>query len=99
MPYNFVSVSEFVEAFRSFRVGKQIGDELAVSFDKARSHPAALTTDKYGLSKSEVLKANISREFLIMKRNSPVYIFRMIQVNYFLTIHLSIPLIKKSLIS
>ncbi|KAH6816231.1 pleiotropic drug resistance 12 [Perilla frutescens var. frutescens] len=79
-PYSFVSVDEFSEAFWSFHVGRQIGDELGVPFDKAKSHPAALTTNKYGLSKIQVLKANVSREFLIMKRNSPVYIFRMIQL-------------------
>ncbi|KAL0330809.1 UNVERIFIED_CONTAM: Pleiotropic drug resistance protein 1 [Sesamum angustifolium] len=79
-PYSFVSVKEFSEAFQSFHVGRKIGDELGVPFDKAKSHPAALTTNKYGLSKTEVLKACSSREFLLMKRNSAVYIFRMMQL-------------------
>ncbi|KAL0330265.1 UNVERIFIED_CONTAM: Pleiotropic drug resistance protein 1 [Sesamum radiatum] len=51
-PYSFVSVKEFSEAFQSFHVGRKIGDELGVPFDKAKSHPAALTTNKYGLSKT-----------------------------------------------
>lgn len=55
-------------------------DDLSVPFDKDKSHPSALTTDKYGLSKIEVLKACISREFILMKRNLPVYKFRMMQV-------------------
>lgn len=79
-PYTYVSDKEFSEAFQSFHVGRKLGDELAVPFDKEKSHPAALTTAKYGVSKKEVLKACVSREFLLMKRNSFVYIFKMTQV-------------------
>ena len=79
-PYNFVTVKEFAEAFQSFHVGRKLGDELATQFDKAKSHPAALTTRKYGVNKAELLKACLSREFLLMKRNSFVYIFKFIQV-------------------
>ncbi|KAK4590502.1 hypothetical protein RGQ29_020879 [Quercus rubra] len=79
-PYNFVTVKEFAEAFQSFHVGRKLGDELATQFDKAKSHPAALTTRKYGVKKAELLKACLSREFLLMKRNSFVYIFKFIQL-------------------
>ncbi|KAL0536436.1 hypothetical protein IC582_025385 [Cucumis melo] len=78
--YRFVSVEEFSEAFQSFHVGKKLGDELATPFDKSKSHPAALTTEKYGASKKELLKACISRELLLMKRNSFVYIFKLTQL-------------------
>ncbi|CAL5440389.1 unnamed protein product [Camellia sinensis] len=53
---------------------------LAIPFDKAKSHPAALTTKNYGVSKKELLKALISREYLLMKRNSFVYIFKFTQL-------------------
>ncbi|XP_073025690.1 LOW QUALITY PROTEIN: pleiotropic drug resistance protein 1-like [Primulina eburnea] len=79
-PYIYVSDKEFSEAFQSFHVGRKLGDELAVPFDKEKSHPAALTTAKYGVSKKEVLRACVSREFLLMKRNSFVYIFKMTQL-------------------
>ncbi|KAL3819063.1 hypothetical protein ACJIZ3_004968 [Penstemon smallii] len=79
-PYNYVSVKEFSEAFQSFHVGRKLGDELAVPFDKEKSHPAALTTEKYGVSKKELLKACVSREYLLMKRNSFVYVFKMTQL-------------------
>ncbi|KAL0010559.1 hypothetical protein SO802_005667 [Lithocarpus litseifolius] len=79
-PYNFVTVKEFAEAFQSFHVGQKLGDELATQFDKAKSHPTALTTRKYGVKKAELLKACLSREFLLMKRNSFVYIFKFIQL-------------------
>ncbi|XP_010249928.1 PREDICTED: ABC transporter G family member 39-like [Nelumbo nucifera] len=80
VPYFYVSVKEFADAFQSFHVGRKLGDELSVSFDRRKSHPAALTTSKYGISKKELLKACFSREWLLMKRNSFVYIFKMMQL-------------------
>lgn len=79
-PYNYVSVKEFSEAFLSFHVGRKLGDELATPFNKSKNHPAALNTKKYGISKKELLKACVAREFLLMKRNSFVYIFKLIKV-------------------
>ncbi|PSS01153.1 Pleiotropic drug resistance protein [Actinidia chinensis var. chinensis] len=78
--YRFVTAEEFTEAFQSFHVGRKLGDELAVPFDKAKSHPSALATEKYGVSKMELLKACASRQYLLMKRNYFVYIFNMIQL-------------------
>ncbi|XP_057729423.1 pleiotropic drug resistance protein 1-like [Arachis stenosperma] len=79
-PYTFVSVREFADAFRSFHIGRKLGNELATPFDKTRGHPAVLTKNKYGVSKRELLRACVSREFLLMKRNSFVYIFKMCQL-------------------
>uniref|UniRef100_A0A7N0TS87 ABC transporter domain-containing protein n=2 Tax=Kalanchoe fedtschenkoi TaxID=63787 RepID=A0A7N0TS87_KALFE len=78
--YRFVTVREFAEAFQSFHVGRKLGDELAVPYDKKNSHPAALSTDKYGVSKKELLKACTAREYLLMQRNSFVYIFKLCQL-------------------
>ncbi|KAM0861328.1 hypothetical protein ACQ4PT_045969 [Festuca glaucescens] len=78
--YRYVPVKEFAEAFQSFHVGQAIKSELAVPFGKSRSHPAALKTSKYGASMKELLKANINREILLMKRNSFVYIFKATQL-------------------
>lgn len=80
-PYSFISVQEFSEAFQSYDVGQKLGQELSTPFDKAKSHPAALTTKKYGVGKMELLKACFSRELLLMKRNSFVYIFKLSQVS------------------
>ncbi|KAK7405523.1 hypothetical protein VNO78_06905 [Psophocarpus tetragonolobus] len=79
-PYRFVTVTQFAEAFQSFHVGRKLGQELAVPFDKTKSHPAALTIEKYGINKKELLKANFTREYLLMKRNSFVYIFKLCQL-------------------
>uniref|UniRef100_A0A453KM58 ABC transporter domain-containing protein n=2 Tax=Aegilops tauschii subsp. strangulata TaxID=200361 RepID=A0A453KM58_AEGTS len=78
--YRYVPVKEFAEAFQSFHVGQAIKSELAVPFDKNGSHPAALKTSQYGASMKELLKANINREVLLMKRNSFVYIFKATQL-------------------
>ncbi|KAK5830953.1 hypothetical protein PVK06_014748 [Gossypium arboreum] len=79
-PYRFITANEFAEAFQSFHVGMKLGDELGTPFDKTKSHPASLTTQKYGVGKWELLKACIAREFLLMKRNSFVYIFKCMQL-------------------
>ncbi|KEH23973.1 drug resistance transporter-like ABC domain protein [Medicago truncatula] len=78
--YRFVTAEEFSEAFQSFHVCRRLGDELGTEFDKSKSHPAALTTKKYGVGKFELLKACSSREYLLMKRNSFVYIFQLCQL-------------------
>ncbi|KAL6569225.1 transcription factor [Orobanche hederae] len=79
-PYIFVTSKEFFEAFQSFHVGQRVGNDIATAFDKSKSHPAALTTEKYGVNKTELLKAVTAREILLMKRNSFVYIFKLFQL-------------------
>lgn len=80
-PYRFVTVKEFADAFQSFPVGKKLSDDLKIPFDKKSSHPAALSTKDYGISRKELLKASIFRELLLMKRNSFVYVFKLLQVS------------------
>ncbi|KAK2651460.1 hypothetical protein Ddye_011316 [Dipteronia dyeriana] len=89
-PYRFVTVKKFAEAFQSFHVGIKLGDELGTPFDKKESHPAALTTKNYGVGKEELLKACISREYLLMKRNSFVYIFKLMQLTIMAMVSMSL---------
>ncbi|KDP37161.1 hypothetical protein JCGZ_06217 [Jatropha curcas] len=79
-PYRFITVKEFAETFESFHVGRRLGQDLSTPFEKAKSHPAALTTKNYGVNKKELLKACFSREFLLMKRNSFVFVFKFCQL-------------------
>lgn len=79
-PYRFVTVKEFSEKFQSFHVGSKLGYDLLSPFDKRNSHPAALATRKYGVSKKQLLKACFYKELLLMKRNSFVYKFKLLQV-------------------
>ncbi|KAF0920709.1 hypothetical protein E2562_036412, partial [Oryza meyeriana var. granulata] len=76
MPYCFVPAKRFADAFRSFHMGQSIQNELLEPFDRSRSHPASLATSKFGVGWMVLLKANIDRELLLMKRNSFVYIFK-----------------------
>lgn len=80
-PYRYVTVNEFAEAFQAFHIGQKLGDELASPFDRSKSHRAALTAKKYGVSKTELFRACVSREFLLMKRNSFAYIFKLALVS------------------
>ncbi|KAK4428052.1 Pleiotropic drug resistance protein 1 [Sesamum alatum] len=80
-PYRFITVKEFAEAFKLFHVGQRLTAKLATPFDKTKSHPAALTTKEYGVSKTELLKACASRELLLMRRNSFIYIFKLFQIS------------------
>ncbi|GAV81968.1 LOW QUALITY PROTEIN: hypothetical protein CFOL_v3_25421, partial [Cephalotus follicularis] len=78
--YRFITVKEFTEAFQSFHVGLRLRNELGTPFPKIESHPTALTTKKYGVSQSELLKVSFARQYFLMKRNSFVYIFKLTQV-------------------
>ncbi|KAL2555629.1 ABC transporter G family member 34 [Forsythia ovata] len=71
---------EFVDRFSSFHVGQNLFDELSIPYDKTNTHPAALVTDKYGISNLELFNACLAREWLLMKRNSFLYIFKTFQL-------------------
>ncbi|KAJ0680199.1 putative ABC transporter, AAA+ ATPase domain, ABC-2 type transporter, ABC-transporter [Helianthus annuus] len=89
-PYRFVTAKEFAEAFQSFHVGRKLAHEISTPYDKSKSHPAALTTEKYGLSSKELLKACTDREILLMKRNSFVYFFKLFQLTVMALIALTV---------
>ncbi|KAL0370166.1 UNVERIFIED_CONTAM: Pleiotropic drug resistance protein 2 [Sesamum angustifolium] len=89
-PYRYVSVPEFAQSFTSFHIGQQLVAELRVPYDKTRAHPAALVKDKYGISNWELFRACFSREWLLMKRSSFVYIFKTTQITIMATIALTV---------
>ncbi|KAG6436108.1 hypothetical protein SASPL_100991 [Salvia splendens] len=89
-PYCYVSVPEFVEGYSSFHIGQQLAAELRVPYDKTRMHPAALVKEKYGISNWELFRACFSREWLLMKRSSFVYIFKTTQITIMATIALTV---------
>lgn len=79
-PYRYIPVNEFAKRFKRFHVGLRLENELSVPYDKARSHKAALVFKKYSVPKSELLKANFDKEWLLIKRNSFVYVFKTVQI-------------------
>ncbi|XP_059462262.1 ABC transporter G family member 39-like isoform X1 [Corylus avellana] len=89
-PHRYISVPEFAQAFSSFHIGQQLAADLSVPYDRSRTHPAALATQKYGISNMELFKACFSREWLLMKRNSFVYIFKTTQITIMSIIALTV---------
>ncbi|KAF8093762.1 hypothetical protein N665_0379s0046 [Sinapis alba] len=76
LPYSFVSVDMLSKKFKDFSIGKKIEDALSKPYDRSKSHKDALSFSVYSLPNWEMFIACISREFLLMKRNYFVYIFK-----------------------
>lgn len=79
-PYRYIPVSEFVGRFKRFHAGLRLENELSVPYDRARSHQAALVFNKYSVTNMELLKTSFEREWLLIKRNSFVYVFKTVQI-------------------
>ncbi|CAA2949090.1 ABC transporter G family member 29 [Olea europaea subsp. europaea] len=79
-PYKYIPVSEFAKRFKRFHVGLRLENELSIPYDKSRSHKAALVFKKFLVPKRELLKANFDKEWLLIKRNSFVYVFKTVQI-------------------
>ncbi|KAH7866893.1 hypothetical protein Vadar_026399 [Vaccinium darrowii] len=79
-PYTYVSVTQFANRFNRFHAGLRLENELSVAYDKSRSHRAALIFTKYSVPKLELLKASFAKEWLLIKRNSFVYVFKAVQI-------------------
>ncbi|XP_050232688.1 ABC transporter G family member 32 isoform X2 [Mercurialis annua] len=79
-PYRYIPPGKFVEAFRSYRIGKSLSLELEVPFDKRYNHPAALSTYRFGAKRSELLKISFNWQKLLMNRNSFIYVFKFVQL-------------------
>ncbi|KAH9609740.1 hypothetical protein KSS87_012730, partial [Heliosperma pusillum] len=78
--YRFIHVEEIAEAFEKSRFGKAVKDAISLPYEKFRSHPLALARTTYAVPKMELFKACFSRELLLMRRQSFLYIFRICQV-------------------
>ncbi|OVA08561.1 ABC transporter-like [Macleaya cordata] len=79
-PYRYVTVTEFSNRFKDFHVGLNLRMDLSVPYNKSNSHKAALVFTKYSIPKLQLLKANFVKEWLLIKRNSFIYIFRIVQI-------------------
>lgn len=79
-PYHYVSVPEFVAKFKKFHMGKSLKKQLSVPFHKRKIHKSALVFSEKSVSTLELLKTSWSKEWLLMKRNSFVYVFKIVQV-------------------
>ncbi|XVF68990.1 hypothetical protein PTKIN_Ptkin11bG0045400 [Pterospermum kingtungense] len=81
-PYVFVTVSEMADAFKNSRFGRSLESTLSVPYDKANSHPSALSRTRYAASRWELFSTCFAREKLLITRHSFLYIFRTCQVAF-----------------
>ncbi|KAJ0493069.1 putative ABC transporter, AAA+ ATPase domain, ABC-2 type transporter, ABC-transporter [Helianthus annuus] len=79
-PYRFISVPEFTQLFARSQLGQNLYNNLTSPYDVTKVHPAALVDQKYGISNLDLLRANLAREWLLMKRNAFLYIFKTCQI-------------------
>lgn len=78
--YRFISATEFATRFKSFHVGVRLESELSVPYDRDRSHRAALVFKRYAVPKLELVRACFDKEWLLLKRNAFVYVFKTVQI-------------------
>ncbi|MBA0741426.1 hypothetical protein Gogos_014580 [Gossypium gossypioides] len=79
-PHSFVSVDNFIVAFNKFHTVQKLNEELCTPFHKCDSHKSALSFNIYSLGKWELLKTCMAREWLLIKRNSFVYVSKTLQL-------------------
>ncbi|RID67171.1 hypothetical protein BRARA_D02264 [Brassica rapa] len=80
IPYTFLSVDALSRRFKELEIGRKIEDALSKPYDNSKTHKDALSFSDYSLPRWELFRACISREFLLMKRNSFVYLFKTFQL-------------------
>ncbi|KAM0869667.1 hypothetical protein ACQ4PT_040497 [Festuca glaucescens] len=78
-PYRYVSVPEFVAKFKKFHMGKSLKKQLSVPFNKRKIHKSALAFSQQSVPALELLKTSFAKEWLLMKRNSFIYVFKIVQ--------------------
>ncbi|PHT62246.1 Pleiotropic drug resistance protein 3 [Capsicum annuum] len=78
--YKFVSIDTLSRKFEESPYRKKLNEELSVAYDKSRCHRNSITFRDYSLPKWELFRACMSREFLLLKRNSFIYIFKTVQI-------------------
>ncbi|KAI8531792.1 hypothetical protein RHMOL_Rhmol11G0163100 [Rhododendron molle] len=76
---SYISVDMFSKKFKESTYGKKLDEELSQPFIECCQKNAS-SFGMYSLSKWALFRACMSREWLLMRRNSFVYVFRLIQL-------------------
>ncbi|KAI8531791.1 hypothetical protein RHMOL_Rhmol11G0163000 [Rhododendron molle] len=77
--WSYIAVDMFSKKFKESTYGKKLDEELSQPFIES-CHKNASSFGMYSLSKWALFRACMSREWLLMRRNSFVYVFRLIQL-------------------
>ncbi|TXG49217.1 hypothetical protein EZV62_025092 [Acer yangbiense] len=80
LPYSYITVDMFIDMFREFHVGQKLDDKLSMPFTKSDCHKNSVSFSIYSLSKWDLFKACLAREWLLMKRNSFLHVFKSAQL-------------------
>ncbi|KAK8970910.1 Pleiotropic drug resistance protein 2 [Platanthera guangdongensis] len=87
-------ISTGLDSSTTFQIVKfikqMVAEDLRIPFDKSLAHPDALAMDKYGMPNWELCKACFSREWLLMKHNSFIFIFKITQLTIMAVIALTL---------
>ncbi|KAM0064290.1 putative ABC transporter, AAA+ ATPase domain, ABC-2 type transporter [Helianthus debilis subsp. tardiflorus] len=78
--YNYVSVHTLSMRFKESYLGREIDDDISKPFTRLQNHENAISFHVYSLSKWALFKACMSREIVLMKRSSFLYIFKTVQL-------------------
>ncbi|XP_058191671.1 pleiotropic drug resistance protein 3-like isoform X2 [Rhododendron vialii] len=76
---SYISVDMFSKKFKESTYGKKLDEELSQPFIECCQKNAS-SFGMYSLTKLALFRACMSREWLLMRRNSFVYVFRLIQL-------------------
>ncbi|KAL1833025.1 hypothetical protein ACET3Z_002676 [Daucus carota] len=79
-PYNYISAQDFKRKFRDFYVGKNLYNEFSHPTDKIEIQKSPLSFNTGSVKNLELFKACMAREWLLMKRNSFVHVFKSVQL-------------------
>ncbi|KAK1306035.1 ABC transporter G family member 34 [Acorus calamus] len=79
--YRYVKIKKFARSFHSFHVGLRLQEELKNPGNHKQGDAPIKTEGIGGISKGKLFKTCFSREVLLMKRNSPLHIFKIIQIS------------------
>ncbi|KAL3581930.1 hypothetical protein D5086_016262 [Populus alba] len=89
-PYSYFSIDEYVKKFKESEFGQKLDEELSKPFAKSESHKTALSFEKYSLPKWELFKVCSTREFLLMKRNYFIYVFKSVLLVFIASVTMTV---------
>ncbi|KAK2966796.1 hypothetical protein RJ640_008799 [Escallonia rubra] len=78
--HSYMSVDMLSRKFKESPLGNKLDEELSEPLMKSEGQKNDLSFSGYSLSKGELFRACMSREFLLMRRNSFIYVFKIIQL-------------------
>ncbi|KAH7832973.1 hypothetical protein Vadar_001925 [Vaccinium darrowii] len=78
--WSYISVDSFCKKFKDSTFGKMVDDELSDAYTESQSYKNGISFSKYALSKWALFRACMSREYLLMRRNSFIYVFKSVQL-------------------